>query len=131
MTALDKAQHYEFLVEVMRILEQHDMTGELFWRVYDEDVLHPYFTVNDAFWWATSDAEEIVPEHMDILQQASADLLALDTESFDAPLSLIAELYAARVRGMRPQRPWLELRTPVIRELFETCGPERTSLEEG
>jgi len=136
---------------MIRLLELHDFSTELFWRVYDDGILRPHFIVNDVFWWATSDAEEIVPEHWEILQQASKDLFELQSQRkisslefqrppsprdptydpLDWPVLMIDVLYTARVRRMRPQRPWLNSRSPAMRKVFEACGPDRDPREEG
>ena len=112
-----------FLVRVLEIFDEAGMHGDLFWRVKD-DAVKLYAMCNDTFYWGVANAEEITPERLPILEQAAKDAQAIDT-------SLLVELYAARVLGMRPQRAWFKGKSEAVTALFEACGPERDTKDEG
>ena len=130
-----------FTLRLLRLLDAHDRAESLWWRCDDDgEPVRYYVNVNDMFWWATSDAEEITPENIDGFEQAAADLLAAKPADADKrdlrdpvgyPLHWWAVLFAARNRGLRPQRPVLaEIPAPYL-PLFLACGPERDPKEEG
>lgn len=110
-----------FVLRVLEIFgEEADLYGELFWRVGHPDPgLHLYALCNDVFWWGTADAEEITPENLPVLEQALVEVKDLGA------LNYLPELFAARTRKMRPQRPWYEKKSAEIAALFDACGPER------
>lgn len=113
-----------FVTRVMEIfsLSHADNYGDLFWRV-DDGELKLYANVSDVFAWGGSDVEEITRETLPELEQAYADLKAVGAEEFTA------ELYAARLRKMRPQGAYYPTDAHEswrrIYALFDACGPER------
>ena len=117
---------FEFVWRVLTIYDDGDCHDALFWRSELGARLELFAMCNDVFYWATADAEPITRETLPILEQALADLKAIDKTW------ALSELYAARVRKLRPQRPWLKLRKdPELVELFMACGPERDPKDEG
>lgn len=113
-----------FVTRVLEIfsLSHADAYGDLFWRV-DDGEAKLYANVSDVFFWGGSDVEEITRETLPVLEQAYADLKEIESEEFTA------ELYAARVRKMRPQGAaypsdaytgWRK-----VSALYDLCGPER------
>lgn len=103
-------------------LSHADTYDNLFWRV-DDGTLSLYANVSDVFDWGSADCEPITADTLPVLEQAYADLKAIDAAEYTA------ELYAARQRGVRPQgaaypgdksRAWRE-----VSALYDACGPER------
>lgn len=113
-----------FATRVMEIfsLSHADSYGDLFWRV-DDGELKLYANVSDVFVWGGSDVEEITRETLPELERAYADLKAVQAEEFTA------ELYAARLRRMRPQGAAYPSDTHEswrkVYALYDACGPER------
>lgn len=130
---------YAFACRVLEIYSESDEHDLLFWRVGHPDPgLHFYAKCNDLFWWGTADAEEITPANLPTLERVLVDpqVLAaartgpIPSEQF-FPMMYLSELFAARVRGMRPQRPCYKNMSPEIATLFDACGPERDRASEG
>lgn len=126
---MNEAYQLEFILRVMQIfsLSHADAYGDLFWRVDKNDLgmdeLKLYANVSDVFFWGASDVEQITPDRLSALEGAYADLKAVQAEEFTA------ELYAARMRRMRPQgaaypgsshESWRK-----VAALYDACGPER------
>ena len=119
------AQKLAFITRVMQIfsLSHADSYSSVFWRV-DDGELRLFANVSDTFFWGGSDAEQITFATLSDLERAYADLKEVKAEMFTA------ELYAARIRKMRPQgacdpsghdmSTWKR-----VHELFDACGPER------
>jgi hypothetical protein len=118
----------EFILEVLRIfsLDETDCYHLLFWRCEKPGSVEFFVNVNDVFWWATADLEEITPEDVPSMRQAIADVKEID--SHDGCTGFV--LWAARKRKMRPQQPAYP-KDERIRLLFDACGPVRTSSDEG
>jgi hypothetical protein len=143
----------DFYIRVLRCFDRCDCHGSVFWRT-DGNVfwrtdggnapLTFIANCNDVFWWATADGEKITPENISILEKCADDLLLVQkqakpyvsgqTEPMDedqlAPGHL-SSLFAARVRKMRPQRPYFRYCGEQLKKLFEACGPERDPKDEG
>ena len=155
---LTPTEQVEFICKVLSIKdnfgEYSDMWKAVWWRVDDEYApLTFLFNCNDLFYWGCADCEEITPEnfHMvkDALTDAAEAIGACDpwelpkTKPFDIELrrsvfelwqvcgGWAVELFCARVRGMRPQRPCYENWPPEIVALFDACGPQRDPKNEG
>lgn len=116
------------LAFITRVLELFSLShadlydGGLLWRV-DDGQLHLLANVSDVFAWGGADCEPITPDTLPALEQAYADLKAIDADEYTA------ELYAARQRRERPQgaaypdskhKSWRQ-----ISALYDACGPER------
>lgn len=121
----------DFTKEVLKLFSENDLNDFLMWYIdptSDEDNLILSMNCNDCFYWGTSDDEEITPETFDVLKQSIEDIKAIDDE---LGMLYVNCLYAARVRGMRPQGaayPVNEDAIPNCKEiwkLFDACGPER------
>lgn len=113
------------LLHVIAGAEGHDW---LWWRTDGEYAPVTFFAnCNDCFWWATSDCERITPENIDILGQA-----IIDCEQADPVFGTIyaAELFAARVRKMRPQGATYTPNNKFMWPLYDACGPKRDTDKE-
>lgn len=119
-----RARSLPFATRVMEIfsLSHADAYGDLFWRV-DGGELKLYANISDVFFWGGTDVEEIIPARLPVLERAYADLKAVEAEEFTA------ELYAARLRKMRPQGAYYPTDAHGswrhVYALFDACGPER------
>lgn len=118
----------EFILDVLDTFG-HGMAEMITWRT-DEEYAPVTFWVNcnDLFYWATSDGEDITPENLPVLKQAFVDL---ESAYPHMGKCWAGELFAARVRGMRPQRRVLDKYHESIRPLFLAAGPERDPASEG
>lgn len=106
-----------FEYELLRLLARHDVRDDLFWNILGSDNSIKFFiNCSDVFWWATADLVEVTPENLPILKQAYED--AGDIYGGD--------LFAARVRNMQPQDPYLDrISDEKIKAHFLACGPKR------
>jgi hypothetical protein len=122
------SERWTFALRVFELLDRADVHGELFWRVRDDELIL-YLMVNDVFAWGFADLEEITMENLPVLEQALVDLEAIDSIA----AGCIAELFAARVRKMRPQGAWYQMiakgwdpeKYSAVEALFNAAGPER------
>ena len=81
---------------VLHAFETADSYSEVFWRVHPDGTTRFYALVNDTFHYATADAEEILPDDVDLLERCLADVVAVD-ETW-----VLGVLFAARKRGRLP-----------------------------
>jgi hypothetical protein len=116
---MSETEHYHFILEVLSLfsLDETDCYGELFWRCENPNTVEFFANVNDVFWWATADTEPITPEDLPAMRLAIADVRDIDIYTW-------TELWVARKRKMRPQRPAYP-KDKRLREMFDACGPER------
>ena len=127
MTDTETAAFFRRLCQICR---DHDDWGML-WLLTDNETGEPIVAINcnDLFYWACADMEVITPDNIERLASTCAELKAIDEiMACHAP-----ELFAARERKMRPQRPCYKRwqKWPKLIELFNACGPERDPKEEG
>lgn len=113
-------EQLDFLHELLRATQAADITGELLWHT-DGARIHVSANVSDVFAWGGADCEEITPENLAVFQQAIADLGAI--HRFDEVYA--PELFAARLRGMRPQGAAYPKERTATQALFDACGPAR------
>ena len=114
----------------------------LLWHVDEETgEIRVYANCSDVFQWGAADAEEITSENLLDLQQAIVDLRAVGGDPADG-----FDLFAARIRGMRPQAACYkhyrvvrrsrdedgnvtivddEDTTAEVFHLFDSAGPDR------
>jgi hypothetical protein len=120
--------NYAFVDSVLRFAIEHDTVSDLIWRE-DDGKIHAAVICSDCFWWGSADAEELTPETFPIYKQAVAECEALaktlPKDSNQMPQLYADELFAARIRKMRPQGASYEMYPPVLWPLFDACGPER------
>ncbi len=124
---------YNFILEVLRLQDEYDCYGEpIYWATHGDYAPVTFFVnCNDLFWWATADAEKLLPEDMPMLRQAILDVQAADV--YDLRLDnyeMGCALWCARKRKMRPQQPAYP-KDEQLRALFDACGSLRTRAEEG
>jgi hypothetical protein len=111
---------------VLRCWEQAGLYEDLFWRVTTTDgVTSVVFLANcsDLFYWATADCEEITPEDFPLLEQTRVDLEAIGAAY------VLNELFAARKRKLRPQKPCYKGWSPALAALFDACCTEEERAE--
>lgn len=70
---------------------------------------------NDLFVWATADQEPITEKNIEIFEKSVREI----------PNTTGFELFAARVRKMRPQNACYRNIPSRYWKLFDECGPER------
>ncbi|SRR6266567_328282 len=118
----------DFMLDVLRLfsLDETDCYSSLFWRCEEPGSVEFFVNVNDIFWWATADLEQIMPEDMPVLRQTIADIKEIDPHDKYTGF----ELWVARKRKMRPQQPAYP-KDERLRALFDACGPARSRAEEG
>lgn len=94
----------------------------LFCGAHDRDEGLPIsVNCNDVFYLGTADLEMILEEDLPAVQQAFDDLDAYGKQVF------CFILFAARKRGLRPHKLWLErvlANAPEVRKLFEAVGAQ-------
>jgi hypothetical protein len=106
-----------FVHGVLALFAKADVQG-LLWFYGEGDGVCLAADVSDVFAWGGADCEPITPDRLPLLQQAYDDLAAFQA------WECMPELYAARIRGMRPQGAAY----PTSRNaqaLFDACGPVR------
>lgn len=109
-----------FLHELLQATSGADINSELLWHS-DGKRIQVWANVSDVFAWGGADAEEITRENLPVLLQAIADLRAI--KPFDQIYA--PELFAARVRGIRPQGAAYPKERAATQALFDACGPVR------
>lgn len=119
----DSISHF---CEVMRFCAEHDMTSHIIVHVGDDSKLEVAADCSDCFWWGCADAEEITSENFQLFRDTVTECESLDASSENFASLYAGELFAARVRKMRPQGASYELYHPALWPLFNACGPERT-----
>lgn len=138
-----------FVTDVLEILDMDsdwgDISEAVFTFVRDREILF-VVNANDLFYWACGDGEDITPANLPQLKQAIQDVRAAYGLTQQPPPgpetrvawdqwyhagSLGAKLFAARVRGMRPQRPYYKSFPQALHPLFDACGPVRDPKDEG
>lgn len=109
-----------FIHAVLDLAQRADFRGELIWRS-DGAALIVCVDVSDVFAWGGADAEDLTPERLPLLAQAVADLRAIHPNDD----MYAVDLFAARLRGMRPQGAAYPKERAATQALFDACGPER------
>lgn len=117
-----------FFMEVLRLANEHDCTNDLIWNEEDGK-LSCAVICSDEFWWGCCDAEPLTPETLPVYRQALEECAELEKtlpkNSHMFPRLYADELFAARMRKMRPQGDSYEMYPPVMWHLFDACGPVR------
>ena len=113
----------DFVLRVLRAfaMSPNDSNDMLLWRT-DGKYAPITFMANcsDLFDWATADCEVITPENVGELERAFADVKAVSpTWQYEG-----VNLFCARVRGRRPQRPAYP-KDEALWPLFDAAGPVR------
>jgi hypothetical protein len=103
---------------VLKIFDDADIHRRLYWSIDEDDGIRFYANIADVYAWGCADPEEITPDNVGVLQRSFEDLIAIDAQEWTA------ELFVARVRGIRPRGAAYPDRRE-IRALFDACGPER------
>jgi hypothetical protein len=115
--------------EVLSLFERADnMTEAVVWRVdmtpgSNRDISLSALC-SDFFAWATADAEEITVEDIPLLKSCLDDLRKADGATY-----YLGELFAARKRKMRPQKPCYKGMEPSVAALFDACATEAERAE--
>jgi hypothetical protein len=77
-----------------------------------------YAQCSDVFSWATADAEEITAADVPLLESCLTDLGKAGAAYY------LAELFAARKRKLRPQKPFYKDMPEDVAALFDACCTE-------
>lgn len=115
---IDPHTELVFVKRVLEVFAAAHCHSDLLWHVHDGGIRFSA-NVSDVFAWGGGDAEEITVETLPVLEQAFAELKPLDGDGY------LAELYAARIRRMRPQGAAYPDFSAPVQKLFNACGPER------
>lgn len=127
-------EELSFIKSLLGLMDVHDAHSDLFWRIgpATKDLTNPeskirfFINCNDEFYWATSDAEEVLPGDLETLAKAYADARAALCEYYGGLL------WVARKRNMRPQGPYFQyFTTDALVDHFLAAGPERDPKEAG
>lgn len=119
-----------FMLAVLGLLAEMDRYSEpIYWATHDGYAPITFFVnCNDFFWWATADAERLMPEDLPMLRQALTDSKKCCDEGKGAEGGEDDDwgflLFCARKRKMRPQQPAYPT-DARLRALFDACGPNR------
>lgn len=90
-----------FVHRVLTVFAENDLCGSLYWRTDGEYAPVTFFVnCNDVFCWGCADGEDVTPANLGVLEQAIADCEAIDAVVGSC---YAVDLFASRVRGMRPQ----------------------------
>jgi hypothetical protein len=106
---------------VLSVFERADDYESLMWRVdmsADSRDVKLFALCNDLFHWATADCEEIAAGDVPLLESCLTDLRATKEDWY------FAELFAARKRGLRPQKPFYKEMNAATAALFDACSTE-------
>lgn len=115
--------------EVLSLFERADnMTEAVIWRVdmtqgRNRDI-KLFALCSDFFAWATADLEEITKGDIPLLERCLRDLRKADDATY-----YLGELFAARKRRMRPQKPCYKDMEPSVAALFDACATEAERAE--
>lgn len=112
----------ENIIRLLKILAKHDGHEDVFWREDKEGELHFFVNINDVFYWATSDAEKILDEDLDDLEQAYNDSREAGKYRIGIYGSL---LWVCRKLKMRPQGAYFYHISEEEWPLFLAAGPPR------
>ena len=107
--------------------EAEDFDSGLLWRVDmtpgANREMRLFAECSDLFHWATADFEEIAVEDTPLLRRTLDDLKPLRAEYE------LGHLFAARKRGLRPQKPCYKgMEAPVV-ALFDACCTDEERAE--
>lgn len=102
----------DFILKLLKFIAQHELSERILWNKN----LQFFVLASDLFFWASSDAEEITPETYPVL------LECFEAIADTCQTAIGLDLYCCRVRGMRPQKPYLNLLSEHYRALFMACG---------
>ncbi len=112
----------EFILRVLRATA-FEHCDDLWWRTDNEYAPVTFFVnCNDLFFWASADLEKVTKDNIADLEQAYIDADLADPELGTVYASL---LFCARMRKMRPQKPYYKSLPVLLHPLFNACGPER------
>lgn len=112
---------------VLRVLALFDgfrglSNDDIWWRT-DAPEYNPitlFVNCNDLFYWGVADCEEVTPENVELLEKTIKDVEKATKRRRFADL-----LFAARVRGSRPQNAYYRYLPEELWPLFDACGPQR------
>lgn len=114
-----------FTRRVLKVFGDAYAHDDLLWIVSDTGRVSFAANVSDTFDWGSADSEAILPRDLMFLEEAYADLKALeDAEegvSRTTYTGYVGMLYAARMRGIRPlTRAYPPY--PGVALLLDACG---------
>lgn len=120
------AETLEFTLRVLRafggVRDDLAETDDLWWRTDGEYAPVTFFVkCSDVFEWGCADLEQITPENIHVLEQATKDCEG--AMKFGAVYAGI--LFCCRVRGMRPQGAIYDHYDKGMWHLLDAAGPPR------
>lgn len=128
-------EELEFLKRVFGLYHRLDNTPP-YWDGAGSEV---WINANDLFSWGCSDAVEVTPENLPLLEATGAELEALGDvpapcyhsvtgalSYMDLPASCwLDDVFCARVRQERPQGAQYKRYPEAIKALLNACGPAK------
>lgn len=139
---MNKEQNFDLLYRVIRVMNDLDDYEGVYFNATDNGLVCPWGIVNDIFYWATADGEDITVDNIDNFERAAKDVRALNPrpktlEEFSTMnvnynvLHDVIIVFASRNRNLRPFKdkgkyPVHSNTVPLIDEL-----PERTTNSDG
>lgn len=106
---------------VLSVFQAADDYESLMWRVdmsTSERDVKLFALCNDLFHWAAADCEEIAAGDVPLLESCLADLRSTKEDWY------FADLFAARKRRLRPQKPFYKEMSAATAALFDACCTE-------
>ena len=98
---------------VVAAANKHDV--DLYWHIDDDNEVKALVNLNDTFFWACSDCEDVESEDVPLFDEAFT--IGGDMHG--------ADIYASRKRGMRPQNAVINKAPPEVQRAFLDAGPVR------
>lgn len=128
VASLTEREQLAFALRVLRCFTgfgDKPNTDQLWWRT-DGRYAPVTFLVNcnDTFFWGCADCQTLTPDNVGDLERAIADVRAALPEGESGGWAA-AELFCARMCGMRPQGAVYNSLPKATWPLFDACGPER------
>lgn len=112
----------ELALKVLEITSRFDGFDDVMWSTTGEFApVTFYVNCNDLFDWAVSDAVDVTPDNVSILEKSYEDA----EETVEHGFTEGAILFCCRVRGRRPQGRYYGCIPEELWPLFDACGPER------
>lgn len=111
--------NYEYVIKCLKIFDKAGITPEFHLQ---DDVVRYMINCNDVFFWGASDAVEVTPDNLSVLEDSYADLKALGGDNVAYYYTDL--LFASRITGMRPQG-CVYPKDREVWPLLDECGPER------
>lgn len=108
---------YEFLLELIEFLTNNLSSSSYFFDIDKENKTYECsINCNDLFFWASADRLEITKDNFSLLKETYKELDSKYRRKFTG------DLFACRVRKMKPQEACYKIYPKEIHHLFDACG---------